>query len=49
MANICFIIPIYLFIILFSIACNDISMKLLFEKIPYIHNTWFKILLSAKI
>ncbi len=26
-----------MFIILFSIACNDISMKLLFEKIPYIH------------
>lgn len=26
-----------MFIILFSIACNYISMKLLFEKIPYIH------------
>ena len=28
---------IYLLIVLFSIACNDIRMKLLFEKIPYIH------------
>ena len=26
-----------MFIILFSIACNYISTKLLFEKIPHIH------------